>query len=203
MIMPTGYTADVESGKMTDFVDFAMRCAMAFGALITMRDDPMDAHIPDEIKPYPWQKEQLEKAKKRLAEVQAMTLEECEAAALAARDKSAAEHKRWIEEATTKNTRYWEMMKQVEKWTPPTPNHEEMKNFMQQQLQTSMYSVPEGKEFPLLSGEEWKQQELARVQGSVEYYTQEWSQECARAEGRTEWIRDLKMSLAEYKQGTA
>lgn len=45
--MPTGYTADVQSGKVTDFAEYAMNCARAFGALVLMRDDPSDADIPE------------------------------------------------------------------------------------------------------------------------------------------------------------
>ena len=35
--MPTGYTAAVCSGEITEIKDFALSCARAFGALITMR----------------------------------------------------------------------------------------------------------------------------------------------------------------------
>src|SRR5690348_5408929 len=38
--MPTGYTAEVAEGKVTDFRTFALRCARAFGATIMQRDDP-------------------------------------------------------------------------------------------------------------------------------------------------------------------
>ena len=44
--MPTGYTYDLYDGKDIEFPDFVMKCARAFGALIEIRDDPMDAAIP-------------------------------------------------------------------------------------------------------------------------------------------------------------
>lgn len=68
--MPTGYTEAVQSGEVTEFRDFALRCARAMGALIMMRDDPMDAPIPDEFKPSDWNRKQLDKARFRLADVQ-------------------------------------------------------------------------------------------------------------------------------------
>lgn len=49
--MPTGYTAAVEDGTITEFDDFAWQCARAFGALIMMRDDPMSAPIPQKFEP--------------------------------------------------------------------------------------------------------------------------------------------------------
>lgn len=42
--MPTGYTHKIKDG-MT-FKEYALRCARNFGALMDMRDDPMDAPIP-------------------------------------------------------------------------------------------------------------------------------------------------------------
>ena len=47
--MPTGFTCDIKDG--ITFERFALNCARAFGALINMRDDSLDAEIPDEIKP--------------------------------------------------------------------------------------------------------------------------------------------------------
>jgi hypothetical protein len=47
--MPTGYTAPIADG-MT-FEQFALGCARAFGALVTMRDEPSDAPIPERLEP--------------------------------------------------------------------------------------------------------------------------------------------------------
>lgn len=49
--MPTGYTAGVKDGTVTDFKAFVMQCARAFGALIDMRDDPSDVPIPKSFAP--------------------------------------------------------------------------------------------------------------------------------------------------------
>jgi hypothetical protein len=49
--MPTGYTAAVADGTITEFPDFAMQCARAFGTLVLMRDEPQDAAIPEKFEP--------------------------------------------------------------------------------------------------------------------------------------------------------
>lgn len=49
--MPTGYTNRIQNGEITEFKDFALACARAFGALISMRDDALDAPMPAEILP--------------------------------------------------------------------------------------------------------------------------------------------------------
>jgi len=47
--MPTGYTYPVQDGKITELRDFALLCTRGFGALIMMRDEPMDAPIPETL----------------------------------------------------------------------------------------------------------------------------------------------------------
>lgn len=45
------------------FPEFAMRCARNFGALIMMRDEPLDAPIPEKFEPSGYYKKEYEKAK--------------------------------------------------------------------------------------------------------------------------------------------
>ena len=43
--MATGYTYPVVEGKITEFSEFALGCARAFGAFMHMRDDNSDAPL--------------------------------------------------------------------------------------------------------------------------------------------------------------
>jgi len=73
--MPTGYTAKLmESGQT--FQDFVMQCARAFGACVMMRDDPMDAPIPERFEPSDYNVKRLAEAKAELVKLQAMTNDE-------------------------------------------------------------------------------------------------------------------------------
>lgn len=74
--MPTGYTASVQDGKITEFRDFAMQCARAFGATITMRDDPSDAPIPEAFEPENYNAKRLIEAQEEIARLNAMTDDE-------------------------------------------------------------------------------------------------------------------------------
>ena len=78
--MPTGYTARVKDGTVTEFKDFAMGCARAMGACISMREAAHDAEIPEQFEPSPYHTEQLAKAKADLAAFEAMTEAEKQAA---------------------------------------------------------------------------------------------------------------------------
>jgi hypothetical protein len=48
--MPTGYTCIIEDKPDVTFAEYVWRCARAFGALLSMREDSLDAPIPDELK---------------------------------------------------------------------------------------------------------------------------------------------------------
>ena len=71
--MPTGYTSDIEKG--ITFNEFTMQCARAFGACISMRDDPGDKPIPKEFKPSTYHIEGIKKAKEKMVQLKKMSLE--------------------------------------------------------------------------------------------------------------------------------
>ena len=61
--MTTGYTDAVGKGEITEFKDYALLCARAFGACVSMRDEPLDAEIPEEFKPNDYHEKSLQKAR--------------------------------------------------------------------------------------------------------------------------------------------
>ena len=50
--MPTGYTAPVQDGTITDVTEFAATCARAFGAFIHQRDDSTKSELRYPESPY-------------------------------------------------------------------------------------------------------------------------------------------------------
>jgi hypothetical protein len=66
--VPTGYTATLNHGEQT-FPDFALHCARAFGALVSLRDESSDTPIPEVIEPSPYELEYLEKTRVKLFEL--------------------------------------------------------------------------------------------------------------------------------------
>ena len=87
--MPTGYTADLYDGKDVSFEDFTLNCARAFGALVSLRDEP-DAEIPDEFKVDEFYVKRFEKAKEELEKAKQITDEDFAAEA----EETFAERKR-------------------------------------------------------------------------------------------------------------
>lgn len=193
--MATGYTYPVAEGKVTKFKDFALMCARAFGALIELRDQDMDAPLPKKIEPSDYHLNKLSETKAALTKVLSMTVAQTEKAASASLAKRLEADAESDKERDTENARIQKMLAQVKDWTPPTPDHKEMKKFMIDQLQSSIhekYSFPAPKD---ITGAEWQSKEIARLTQDVEYHTEKYAEECKRAADRNEWLQKLRESL--------
>jgi hypothetical protein len=166
--MPTGYTAPVVDGKIIEFSDFALSCARAFGALISMRDEPMNAPIPDELTPnVKHYDERIEADLKRMGDVQAMTRAQADEAAAKEHSDALASRALYLAEQEAGAARLNAMMAKVRAWEPPTSDHAPMKLFMLEQLRISLPSdyapaIPE-----ILDGRAWRQKEIDRLSASV------------------------------------
>lgn len=194
--MPTGYTHEVCDGKITEFSDFAMSCARAFGALITMRDDPMDKPIPDEIAPETsYYDKRVAESLKRMGEVQAMTNVEAEAAAAAEHSAALASRAKYLSDKDEEAARLNAMLMKVRKWHPPTPDHVEMKGFMIDQLTISMPGTYTPSMPVQMDGETWRKKTIDDLSRSIVSDRQEIAKEIKRAAGRTEWVKALRSSL--------
>lgn len=196
--MPTGYTAAVADGEIEDFADFAMQCARAFGACITMRDDPSDTPIPDEFTPSDYNAKALLDAQSELRRLEKMTEEEKVAASAAdfkARLQSWQDHE---DDKSLRKQRYEAMLAKVLEWVPPTDEHIDMKAFMVSQLEDSIKHDcgPSYSKKPLhLTPDDWFADALARANREVAYHAKAQAEEIERARNRTRWISALRSSL--------
>lgn len=196
--MPTGYTSVLYDGEQS-FEDFVMRTSRGMMALVTMRDEPLDAPIPERFKPY------TEYSDKRLAEAQSLLrrldgMTPAQAQEAADAEFSEAEEK-WQESEQTRlarRERYEAMLAQVEAWEPPTAEHVSFKDYMRDQLKqsidfdTSSYSFDSQR----LTAQEWVEEKRRSAERDVEYHTGERAKEIERAQGRTAWVQALRASLA-------
>jgi hypothetical protein len=193
--MPTGYTAAIKDG--ISFTQFAMRCARGMGALVTMRDEPLDAPVPEKIEPSPYHLEKLEKLRATLAELRAMPVAEIAAAAVMANAERAAAHQRDVVDNEDRRSKYEEMLRQVEKWEPPTHEHRSLRTFMIEQIEQSISFdcrdlIPPPKP---LTGPEWIETKLRDTLRDIEYHETKHTEEVAMAASRTQWLRALRASL--------
>lgn len=199
--MPTGYTADLYDGKDVSFEDFTLNCARAFGALVSLRDEP-DAEIPDEFKVDEFYVKKFEKAEEELEKAKQMTDEDFAAEA----EETFAERKelllRMIEEKKEIRKRYENMLEQVKQWVPPTEDHIELKNFMMSQLEDSIqadgstdYYEKELAELRCETVEEAKSRLMEDRIWDFNRSKEQLEKAEYAAKDRTEWVSQLRKSL--------
>lgn len=195
--MPTGYTSDLYEGKDITPAEFIMKCARAFGALILMRDEPMDATIPDEFQPDTYYQDWANDAREKLNALNAMSPVDRVTATFEEFKEELASYEKRVQEREDLRARYLAMLNEIYKWTPPTPDHEALRAFMIKQLQESIdfdceYTVsPPVKKTPT----EWWAEQVVRQQDLIDRYEREQEKENERARGRSEWVRALRASL--------
>ncbi|MFA5377831.1 MAG: hypothetical protein WC455_18920 [Dehalococcoidia bacterium] len=198
--MPTGYTAVIGEKDIT-FKEFALLCARAFGACVMQRDDPMD-QSPKLQQPSDFYAKEIEKVKRELGALEDMTIAQAEV-------RAAQECAETIDRAQTgiaKDAALWDkyeaMLVQVKAWKPPTPDHEELKKFMAEQIVGSMdfdcmgtYYRDKIANAKQLTGEAWLLKERTRLTKDIARDTEEYEREVQRTNERNAWITALWGSL--------
>ena len=192
--MPTGYTSDIYNGKEIDFKTFALRCARAFGACVRQRDDDMN-ELPQIIEPnIAYHVEQLDRVKNKVKP----TKQEFKQYV---KDKI-KEYKEDIDRNIKLGKRYEKMLNKVKKWTPPTPDHEGLKTFMIEQIESSIkfdsstdYYRDNLTQIKNLTYENYCNQVLEEAKRSIIYHTEGIRKEKENVERANKWITDLYNSL--------
>ena len=196
--MATGYTMDIEKG--ISFKQFAMGCAKAFGACISMRDEPIGKPIPKEFKPTTHHEKRTEEINKELVKVKKMPVVEAGWSA----DKEYLAKVKSNQQSITKNNklleRYKAMLVKVEAWEPPSSDHKGLKDFMREQIESSMNfdcnnEYCEKYKPKVLTGEEWLHQKIQELQKDLSYHQKEDKEEKERTDGRNRWVSQLRESL--------
>lgn len=197
--MPTGYTVLVGEGKVTEFRQFAMDCARAFGANIMLRDEGGGGEMIRDYEPAPFYANRAKDAKKAIDLLSALSDEECERRANAAYHEAEQHRYQTLAEYAATRERYEAMLAKVKAWTPPTPEHVGLRDFMVDQLERSIRfdCSTEFHQRPTerMTGKQWRDSNLARAKQDLEYYEREYAKECERVAGANAWNKALRESL--------
>lgn len=178
------------------FQQYALACARAFGALVTMRDDPSDAPIPDKFDPDDHHTKGIKAAKSKLERLRKMS-DLAKAKACAKSNATVKkEHEASVKRNTETRAKYEAMLEKAKAYKAPTPEHEEYRSFMINQIEESIAFDCHEREAPKpLTVWQWYKSELDAEQWSLKYHTKEQRAEVERANSRTAWVRELKKSL--------
>lgn len=194
--MPTGYTSIIEEKDAT-FEEYVWRCARAFGALVTLRDDSLDVPVPAELKPSQHHAEWAAEARAKLDRLANLIAEEAERLAREDYERRAAAHRERVENGAKVAARYAAMRAKVADWQPPTPEHVGLKEFMLQQIDLcakdgfAPYDGPPRHE-PVRA---WVERQRAEAAADVLRYEAGQREEEARTAKRNEWIAALRASV--------
>jgi hypothetical protein len=194
--MPTGYTNSILEGAT--FEQFVWRCARAFGANVMMRDEGGDA-MPREYEPDAYHRDALKEAEAKLADLKSIADDRAEIARRAEAETGRARdaHEEIATKGTVDHDRYTAMLKQVLKWTPPSPDHVELKRFMEKQIRESLdfdcghvWTPP-----PVPTPVEWYEDAIKRAAKDVQYHAKKWAEEQDRTRERNTWNATLAGSV--------
>lgn len=198
--MATGYTYPIYEGQEMTFEQFMLRCARSFGALVHMREESLDAPIPDKILPSDYHLKEIKEVEKELAYFLANrpTVEELEECYAKYVEEKRNEILKDNEKRKIAKERYTAILDKVKAWNPPTKDHENLKKFAIDQLEQSIEWDCRDYSSKIPTKEEWIESEMnfdKHLQKELDYHKNEYEKEVQAAKLKTEWIQALKKSL--------
>lgn len=194
--MPTGYTSELHDGKPITRNEFILQCSRAMGAAIMQRDDSPKAPLRLPKFETDYSDERLAKAKADLDKYRAIPIELADGEAFNDYEAALARWREREQERRDMEGRYRGMLAEVAGWRPPTPDHQGLKDFMVEQLQSSIEFDCGAMDPPVpLTGEEYRDQKIAMAERDIEYHTRSRAESIERTKGRRDWITALADSL--------
>ena len=172
------------------------------GACIALRDDPLNADLPDNVGFSDYHTGRIAESNAeflRLKEMDDAAKMEFGKASITATRNSLEDG--LIKARSTRN-RLTSMMAEVIAWKPPTPDHEGLKKFMVEQLQTTIdfdgdgsYYEHEIQRISLKRPMQVWQEALENAKNDVAYHKEEARKDVERNAARNEWVKQLKESV--------
>jgi len=198
--MPTGYTSKIYDGtEKYDWKDFIITCARAFGATVEMRDEPLDVKIPDEFTPNTYYKDSLKKSQDKLEYYKNMTLEIADKLAQKEYEHEIKSDIKYSKKQEELRQRYQEVKNDIDKWNPPTIEHNGLKEFAIKQLNESINwdccGSYKNDNVVKKSAQEYIDYHIKDCLKDIENYTKKWNEEVERCKEGSLWVRQLKDSL--------
>ena len=194
--MPTGYTSFIEEG--ISFRDFTMKCSRNSDHLIKMRDELLTADIPDKFEPSEYHTKKIGEITEEIVQVNKLTLQDANKKAKQEYDDAVKYRK---ESAQTKRKlleKYSDMLHQSKNWTPPTEDHQGLKDFMVSHIEGSIkldcdFDYPEPKK--RMSAENWLEDKKQRLRKDLSYHIKEHTKEVDRTNSSNKWLQQLRESI--------
>ena len=196
--MPTGYTAGVADGTVTEFKEYALICARAFGATIMLRDEPLSSEIP-EFEPSDYHTKALERVESELRSLSSMDDQQLRDVHRKETNDRVKHANNAISENIQRRERYEAMLVKAKEYKSPSSDHNAFSKFLVSQLEESVpfdcnndYWTGELEE---VSFDEWKAKKVSNLKRDIGHHKKRHSEEVERTDSRNRWVRQLKESL--------
>lgn len=197
--MPTGYTAKIEEKRGFTFHDFAKECMKSF--IIEYRDGDWDKDpLTIEFKTSDYHSKALEDAKKYLNQIRKLSTARCQEKAAKEFLRSLVLLRSSVRKNKTLVRRYKTILDQAKAWVPPTDKHVGYKQFMIEQLESSMDSPQRAasrkdSSIEILTGEQWREREIKSALWDIKYHEEALAKEIQNCADKKEWLAQLKGAL--------
>ena len=204
--MPTGYTAFIEDGEITNVKDFILLCTRAFGVALEIRDEPLSVPTPIEFKPaIKWETKKLNEFKTEMEHLLTISDEDFHNEITKRNNEELQKAKQRYEEQCQLNDIYTKMLEQVERWNPPE-NCEDLKAFVIEQLQISKPDLTFYKDILdraeskcTISDAEHKKTMIAECSAYIVTFQNAIDRNIKKAEEKTKFMKDLIESLKQLE----
>jgi hypothetical protein len=197
--MPTGYTAGILDGKVNTFEEFATVCTRAFGATIHMRDNPMD--FPYEPRtPSDYHTNSIQSKRERLEEIESMSDEKIVEDFNTQLGEDLKYHQTKMEEDKRNLEKLNSMLESAKSWVPPTEDHQPFRNFMIEQIESTIkvdgdpsYHVNKmvGIKKQMEEGinpKEYREETIQEIKSQISYHETEYQKELVRCKDSNDWM---------------
>ena len=195
--MPTGYSAPVVDGEITDTHTYARRCLRAFGVAVMQRDQPLDEPVPRVQEPdLTWYNKCIKDAQERLEFFENGTEKEIRKAWKDDLHKRTLERAEWAKKTKLENQRIDAMIAKIEQWDG-APSNFDIKGFMIDQLNISR-TDPSYAHDPIstwLTPEDYRQSCIRNAKHSIEYNKTSIQEEIDHVNERNKWMNEFENSL--------
>lgn len=198
--MPTAYTSPVQTGEISELAPFALRCARAWAATVSMRDDPLSSPIPEQFEPRTdYYDTALAAAKSKLASLEQLTPDGWAREYRAAHKAAMLRDDEREERRLAERGRYQDMIAKVRAWEP---HDGAFKSFMLEQLALSIDNdcsptPPRWREATDWPGvDAWCAKMRKGLSEDIQRYQDEIDKEVQRTKERNAWIAGLRAALS-------
>lgn len=201
--MPTSYTDEIYRGKEVSGEDFILRCARQFGGLMHMRDEPLDTPITYREPDLSYYDKRIKEATEQARKYHRVSREEVEKEIDKTHKEMVETYHRRVRENAELESRYRIVLSEVQTWNPPTPEHEELKEFAIKQLEDSIEFDCSARHLVAPKKpdvDEYIAEMIESAEESREYYVKEKKEEIERVNAANKWIDELLISLGKGEE---